>query len=203
MALALSRDLAAVQFNQAFYQGKAQPQASQGAVERALGLGEKLEHVGQQVGRHANAGILDQDFHLVIAGLQPDRNVPAFRRVLAGIVEKIGHDLRQPHSQSTTYGQPPAVIRPPWRGWTRKGVTMEQQPDTAAQSEESGAVHPDPEKGKEYAPDEEPDTEDLEEPSVEKDPGEEPTAPPAPPEEPSHHAVGIGIVEREDPASAS
>ena len=77
----------------------------------------------------------------------------------------------------------------------------EQQSDDAAQTEENGAVHPDPEKGKDYAPEEEPDTEDLEEPSVEKDPGEEPKAPAGPPEEPSHHAVGIGIVESEEPPS--
>ncbi|TXK15707.1 hypothetical protein FVP74_01560 [Microbacterium saccharophilum] len=53
--------------------------------------------------------------------------------------------------------------------------------------------------GAEHAPDDEPTTEELEEPSTEKNPGEEPKAPEAKDGEPSHHAVGIGILDDEEP----
>jgi len=39
----------------------------------------------------------------------------------------------------------------------------------------------------------------LEEPSTEKEPGEEPRAPEPREDEPSHHAVGIGIIDAEEP----
>lgn len=48
-------------------------------------------------------------------------------------------------------------------------------------------------------PDEVPSTEELEEPSTEKDPGQEPKAPKRDEPEPDHEAVGIGIVDSEDP----
>ncbi len=44
-----------------------------------------------------------------------------------------------------------------------------------------------------------PSTEDLEEPSTEKDPGEEPKAPKRTDPEPDHEAVGIGVIDAEDP----
>jgi len=54
---------------------------------------------------------------------------------------------------------------------------------------------------KQYEPDEMPDTEDLQEPSVEKDPDEEPKAPADEPEDATHRAVGIGVVETEEPTA--
>lgn len=57
----------------------------------------------------------------------------------------------------------------------------------------------DPQPGAEHAPGDEPTTEELEEPSTEKNPGEEPRAPEAKDGEPSHHAVGIGVIEDEEP----
>lgn len=48
-------------------------------------------------------------------------------------------------------------------------------------------------------PQEIPDTAELEEPSTEKDPGEEPKAPKRDEPEPDHEAVGIGVVEGEEP----
>lgn len=57
----------------------------------------------------------------------------------------------------------------------------------------------DPQAGAQHAPEDEPMTAELEEPSTEKDPGEEPKAPEAKDGEPSHHAVGIGILDDEEP----
>ncbi|GAA2934015.1 hypothetical protein GCM10010458_16680 [Microbacterium luteolum] len=48
-------------------------------------------------------------------------------------------------------------------------------------------------------PDEIPSTEQLEEPSTEKDPGEEPKAPKREEPEPDHEAVGIGVIDTEEP----
>lgn len=53
--------------------------------------------------------------------------------------------------------------------------------------------------GAEHAPEDEPTTAELAEPSTEKDPGDEPKAPPAKDGEPSHHAVGIGVLDDDDP----
>ncbi|WP_258567075.1 hypothetical protein [Microbacterium sp. Se5.02b] len=44
-----------------------------------------------------------------------------------------------------------------------------------------------------------PDTADLEEPSTEKAPGEEPKAPKRDEPEPDHEAVGIGVIDTEEP----
>jgi hypothetical protein len=48
-------------------------------------------------------------------------------------------------------------------------------------------------------PEEIPSNDELEEPSTEKDPGEEPKAPKREEPEPDHEAVGIGVVETEEP----
>ncbi|MFD8769570.1 hypothetical protein [Microbacterium oxydans] len=48
-------------------------------------------------------------------------------------------------------------------------------------------------------PSEVPSTEELEEPSTEKAPGEEPKAPKRDEPEPDHEAVGIGVIDTEEP----
>ncbi len=65
--------------------------------------------------------------------------------------------------------------------------------------ETTGAPSEDPGAGTPHAPEEEPTTAELAEPSTEKDPGEEPKAPAPKGGEPSHHAVGIGVLDDEDP----
>lgn len=73
-----------------------------------------------------------------------------------------------------------------------------QNPDQAESSgqAETPAQADSPE---EADPDEIPSTEELEEPSTEKTPGEQPKAPKRDEPEPDHEAVGIGIVESEEP----
>lgn len=44
-----------------------------------------------------------------------------------------------------------------------------------------------------------PSTEQLQEPSTEKAPGEEPKAPQRDEAEPDHEAVGIGVIDTEEP----
>ena len=60
-AAALSRDACAVKFGEPLHQGQSDPQASLGASQGAVALGEELEHGGKLFGGDANAVIEHPD----------------------------------------------------------------------------------------------------------------------------------------------
>jgi hypothetical protein len=73
-------------------------------------------------------------------------------------------------------------------------------PTPASDTSEGEVTTPDQAESPEDAdPSDVPSTEELEEPSTEKDPGEEPQAPKREEPEPDHEAVGIGVVDTEEP----
>lgn len=78
-----------------------------------------------------------------------------------------------------------------------------QTPTSPPAAEDAGhltAETPEQAESPEQAdPEELPSTETLEEPSTEKDPGEEPKAPKRDEPEPDHEAVGIGVIDTEEP----
>ena len=71
--------------------------------------------------------------------------------------------------------------------------------ELTAESPEPDASPAQEESAEQAAPEEVPSTEQLQEPSTEKDPGEEPVAPKRDEPEPDHEAVGIGVVDTEEP----
>lgn len=79
-----------------------------------------------------------------------------------------------------------------------------QNPDQASASDqestsEQAETPAEAESPEDADPAEVPRTEELEEPSTEKDPGEEPKAPKRDEPEPDHEAVGIGVIDTEEP----
>lgn len=96
---------------------------------------------------------------------------------------------------------------------TNSTPEQEPSPETQAPTPSSGtdagevtAESPAPEASPAQAasaekadPDEVPSTEQLQEPSTEKAPGEEPKAPQRDEAEPDHEAVGIGVIDTEEP----
>ena len=93
---AVRADAAAVQFDQAPHQRQADAQAALRAVDRDGALHEHVEHVRQQFGRNAHAGIAHAQHHVLAFVPQADIDVAAAGRVLEGVVEQVGDDLLQP-----------------------------------------------------------------------------------------------------------
>ena len=78
--------------------GNRQAQAQSAALARDAGirLTEPLEHVRQELGRDADAGIADRDFDVRVDALEPDLHFAAAVRELHGVRQQIPHHLLQP-----------------------------------------------------------------------------------------------------------
>ena len=59
-----------MQLHQALHQRQADAQATFAAVQTALALGERVEHARQQLGRDADAVVLDADQRVIALALQ-------------------------------------------------------------------------------------------------------------------------------------
>ena len=90
---ALDGDAAAVHFGQLSGQGETDAEPAFGAIERAVGLGEQVEHAAAHFGRQADAVVGDADHGLAVFGESADLDAPAFGRVLGGVGEQVGDDL--------------------------------------------------------------------------------------------------------------
>jgi hypothetical protein len=87
-----------VHLDQAAHHGQADPQPALPAPDRAVGLGEHVEHARQRFGRDADPGVAHRDQrHPVLA---PDLDPDAAARigVLGGVVEQVGEHLGQAHA---------------------------------------------------------------------------------------------------------
>ena len=87
---------AAVHLDQVADDRQAQPEAA-GLPRRAgVGLPEALEHVGQEVGRDADAGVADRHLDVRVDALQPDLDTAAAAGELDGVGQQVPQHLLQP-----------------------------------------------------------------------------------------------------------
>src|SRR5581483_11666257 len=90
-------DSSAVQLDQALDQRQADAQATLGAIEPAVGLGEQVEHMRQQVRGDTHAVVLHPDARPSIEPCQGQHDFAAFLGELRGVAEQVADDLYQTH----------------------------------------------------------------------------------------------------------
>ena len=66
------------------------------ARARRVGLTERLEHRRQEIGRNADAGVADGDFHRARVAAKGEEERAAIRRELHGVREQVAKHLREP-----------------------------------------------------------------------------------------------------------